>query len=596
MSTELAKKRVLDRVPLASLVGESVKLASKPGYSIGLCPFHSDKAPSFRVFPDHYYCFGCRKHGDAITWVREREGLGFIEAIRYLASKYGIEVPELDDPAQRQRQEEATRLYRVMASAQGFFTEMLRAPAGAKARDYLLGRGFTQESLTDFGFGYAPDTWDSLILALRREGFRERELETCSLALARHNGSGHFDFFRERATVPIHDPQGRVIAFAGRTLNDDTRKYMNSGDTPLFHKKSTVFGLHRAKAAMRESKYAVIVEGQMDVLMLWQHGLRMTVASMGTALTEHHLRQLSLHTKQVYLLFDGDSAGQKSMLEMADIACAVPQLEIKVAILPPPKDPDEFVRDHGVGALNELFAKSTDLTDFAIRATLQKSHGSSLPDILQKSFVPWLARVSDPVQRGWLNSRVSEHTGVPAAEIERLVRASRGTSSTQIPATAPPAAKVVPARELTPLQRELLGHLFFAPLAELDVPALISFVADQLELGEPWLTFANDLAQSHAQGNPPAEAPVGGLESVTIPEVEKLVDWYRANKAAFACQDRPKQISRIRVMADIKQKQTLMKTLKSHLSTVADEQEKRQILISITEVSRSIADLERQLR
>ena len=319
-SLDDVKQRILTRVPLADLVGETVQL-DRGTTPKGCCPFHAEKSGSFYVYPNRYYCYGCKAGGDAIEFVRKTQGLGFVEALRFLAGRYNIEATELDE-ADRQfgRQKEEASLFEMLAVAQDYFSELLWTPAGEETRAYLTGRGYSADSIKDYGFGLTPEESFGLVRFLRSKNFREADMIEASLATKSTRDNRTFDFFRSRITIPIRDGQGRIIAFGGRTTDNNPAKYLNSRDSVLFDKSNTLYGFDRARKVMRQRGRAILVEGYMDTLQLWQSGFPETVACLGTSFTEYHLKQLKHATSKVVLLLDGDEAGQRATLAAVNVA------------------------------------------------------------------------------------------------------------------------------------------------------------------------------------------------------------------------------------------------------------------------------------
>ncbi|MBM4253771.1 MAG: DNA primase, partial [Deltaproteobacteria bacterium] len=338
------KTRILTRVNLETVIGEKVRLENSGGRLKGLCPFHNEKSPSFVLYGDSFYCFGCKKSGDAITFVRETEGLGFVDALKHLAGKYGIEAPELEAALSRRggRRQEAS-LHAMMQAAQEFYVAERQSPAGQAASDYLLARGFSAANIDAYGFGMTPRESYGLVRHLRQKGFREEDMISCSLATASARDGRALDFLRGRVTIPIRDQHGRVIGFGGRTMDGAQPKYLNSRETALFDKSHTLFGFDAARTAMRSRGRAIVVEGYMDTLQLWQSGFPEAVACLGTAFTSAQLKLMKAATAAVVLLFDGDSAGQKATLSAVRVALSVPEIQVKAAVLPPGEDPDSFV-------------------------------------------------------------------------------------------------------------------------------------------------------------------------------------------------------------------------------------------------------------
>ncbi len=340
---------ILLRVDLVDLVGAYLKLTRAGRSYKGLCPFHNEKTPSFHVYPSDgakpgfFHCFGCKKGGDAITFLMERDGLSFQEALEQLAKRVGMEPPRSRSGVRQSRQSR----YEVLNQCQSHFRANLRNPSrGVIAREYLMKREIDTHLSDRFGLGYALDSWDSLAQSL---GSNPETLGIASqqgLIRQRDNGTGFRDFFRNRLIFPIHNAAGEIIAFAGRDLSGNSQaKYMNTPETDLFKKGRVLYGLHQARNPIRERKRAIVVEGYFDVLRMHACGFEETVAPMGTALTEDHLTVLERLCEELVLLFDGDKAGHaaamRSLQQTWDLGIVV-----RVAHLPAGQDPDEFLLSH----------------------------------------------------------------------------------------------------------------------------------------------------------------------------------------------------------------------------------------------------------
>lgn len=343
---------VLKHHDIVDVVSKYVHLTKQGRNLVGLCPFHSEKTPSFSVSPEKqmYYCFGCGSGGHVIRFLMNIEGLSFPEAVRRLAEEAGISRGRNDlffeeTPEQQERKvmigghELAVKIYHYV---------LRNTAEGQKALSYLRGRGFTDRLIEEFEIGYAPPTWDMLLRYLVKNGFDPPVMEKAGL-LSKRDGGGFFDRFRDRIMFPIHDVSGRPIAFSGRSLDGSGPKYLNSPETPLFQKSRTLFNLHRAKAAMRKTDTAVLFEGFADVIRAWQAGVKGGVAAMGTALTEHHARAINRMAKQVIVCYDGDDAGQTAVHKAIPLLAAGGG-EIRVALLPNELDPDEYIAEHGAEA------------------------------------------------------------------------------------------------------------------------------------------------------------------------------------------------------------------------------------------------------
>ncbi len=347
------------RVSLSALIGRSVRVQKAGREFKACCPFHNEKSPSFTINDEKgfYHCFGCGAHGDAIRWMTDHQGLPFLDAVKELAAQAGMEVPA-PDPRAARRAEEQKSLHDVMAAAQDFFVKSLAEDQGAQARAYLASRGFPAATVRDFGFGYAPDSRTALKEALSQ--FPEGMLIEAGLRIV-VEGRDPYDRFRGRLMLPICDPRGRVIAFGGRILDKtktDAPKYLNSPDTPLFDKGRTVYNLHRASPASRQSGRVVVVEGYMDVVALAAAGISEAVAPLGTALTEDQIERLWRMTETPVLCFDGDAAGQRAAARA--IVRALPLLRpghsLRIAVLPAGLDPDDLIKQRGTAAMEDVLA------------------------------------------------------------------------------------------------------------------------------------------------------------------------------------------------------------------------------------------------
>ncbi len=377
------------RIDMVELVGQWVRLKRAGQNYTGLCPFHSEKTPSFTVNPRRgiYHCFGCGAGGDAFSFLMRQDRLGFPEAVRLLADRAGVALPA-ERPAESDGKFEALR--RAMALAQAFYAERLAGPGGDKPRRYLADRGVDLEVARRFGLGYAPEGWSHLLAALTGQAVAEEVLVQVGLIAARQNAPGFYDRFRGRLTFPIRDPQGRVVAFGARALNPgDEPKYLNSPETALYSKGQTVYGLDLAREVIRTKNRAIVVEGYLDCLMAHQHGFPETVAALGTAFTSAQLGLLRRHADEVVALFDADAAGQKAstrleeMLgeggDLRDLAWSVSRtggaertgyFAIKVALLPPGHDPDSLLRQHGAAALEACLAAARPVQSVVLERAL----------------------------------------------------------------------------------------------------------------------------------------------------------------------------------------------------------------------------------
>ncbi len=438
---------IKQRVDITDLVGTRVAL-KKAGRTLkGLCPFHDEKTPSFVVYPDQgsYHCFGCGKSGDAFTWMQETEHLDFGEALRHLAQRAGVELPE------RRRDSQATehrqRLLAALTEAAAFYHRQLleaRTPEAQAARKYVESRGLTAATVERFGLGYAPDRWDTLLRHLRQ---RRHAVELAVEAgLLREGERGQYDLFRGRLLFPIRDASGAVIGFGGRMLGEGQPKYLNSPQTPLFDKSTVLYGLDQARQAIRRDDQAIIVEGYMDAVIAHQHGYTNVIAALGTALTEQQVRQLRRYSKNLVLALDADSAGQAATLRGLDVlhealvADAVPvpgargliryeqviQGEIRIAALPAGRDPDDVIRADP-RQWEALIERAKPVVEFAIDAAVAEADLSTAREksAVASRLFPLIRAVGDRIARAHYLGLLAERLGVDEQTVHAAMAASR---------------------------------------------------------------------------------------------------------------------------------------------------------------------------
>ena len=395
------------RNPIEEVVGQYVNLKRSGSNLFGLCPFHGEKTPSFSVAPDKgiYYCFGCHKGGGVINFEMEIEGLSYPDAVRALAQRVGMEVPDDEEYQSRYRKQE--RLWALSKEAARFFVAQLYAPAGAEGLRYAQSRGMSKGTLTRFGIGFAPDSWDSLCKAMRAKGYTDEELQGAGLVSVSQKNGSIYDRFRNRLMFPIIDVRGNVIGFGGRVMDNSTPKYLNSPETDIFNKRKNLFALNVAKKT--KLGYLILVEGYMDAIALHQYGFDCAVASLGTSLTEEHATLLSRYTEQVVLIYDGDEAGQNAtkraipMLEKAG-------LQVKVLQMRDAKDPDEFLKKFGADRFKLLLEESSNRVEYQLRA-IQKKYDLTVDEDRVKFIgeaAELVSSLGNAVQREIYGNRVAE--------------------------------------------------------------------------------------------------------------------------------------------------------------------------------------------
>lgn len=424
-------------VDIVELVGRFVRLKPAGANWKGLCPFHTEKTPSFMVNPKKgiFHCFGCGVGGDVFGFLMRQDRLSFPEAVRALAKSAGIPLPDDGTAAGGSARDE---LFGIMDTAAHFFAENLWGRAGAAAREYLAARGIDSEVARRFGLGYAPDAWDSLLGFMRARKVDPEALATVGLVVRRERTEGFYDRFRGRLIFPIRDLQGRVVAFGGRAFGDEQPKYLNSPETPLYTKGNFLYGADLARAAMRERNRALLVEGYVDCLMAHQHGFTETVAALGTAFTPAQLSILRRSCDEVVTFFDADAAGRKAaeraaeLLEVTAGAAAwsvnrtggfetgATPFRVKVALLPPGHDPDTFLREHGAEGLRDRLAGARSLLGYALDRAIADPDGATGPHARSNAFARvalMLSRVADADEAAALSREAAARLGVDPAQL-----------------------------------------------------------------------------------------------------------------------------------------------------------------------------------
>lgn len=407
------------RSDIEQVVGGYVNLRRRGRTLSGLCPFHSEKSPSFTVYPENqsFYCFGCGAGGDVITFIRKIENLDYIEAVRLLAQKAGIAVPENqeDDRTQRLRK----RVLEANREAARYFHRNLMSERGRECRAYLINRGLTRETIVHFGIGFASESWDELLHEMQGKGFTREELIEAHLVTPNQKG-GAYDSFRNRTIFPIIDLRGNVIAFGGRNLGEKGPKYLNSSDTPVFKKSRNLFALNFAKNSGRTN--IILCEGYMDVVSMHQGGFTNAVATLGTAMTEEQARLLAQYTKEVILSYDSDGPGQAATQRATGLLEAV-GIKIKVLAIPDAKDPDEYIKKFGAERFEMLLEGSSSATEYQIKKLhTQNDIATSEGKVaFLKQFAELLAGIPSPIEREVYLSKICRELEVDKAAVQAQV-------------------------------------------------------------------------------------------------------------------------------------------------------------------------------
>ncbi len=451
---------LLARIDIVDLVDSYVPLKKAGANYAACCPFHNEKTPSFTVSPtkQFYHCFGCGAHGTAIGFAMEYQGIGFVDAVRELASRVGMTVPE-SDGFSPEKHGQTRNLVEVMARAAAYYKEQLkRSP---RAIDYCKKRGLSGEIAARFGIGYAPDGWQNL-----KTVFPDYDAEALKLAgLVIDNESGRrYDRFRDRLMIPIVNPKGDIIAFGGRIIDQGEPKYLNSPETPLFEKGRELFGLPQARQALRETDTAIVTEGYLDVIALAQNGVGNAVATLGTATTPTHVQKLLRQVDRIVFCFDGDNAGRKAAwraLENALEALA-DNKQVGFVFLPQEHDPDSFIRAHGKAEFDRQVAQAMPLSDFLLRELAQRCDLTSSEGKARLVYEakPLLLKLPTPLLRLQLVKRLAEASGFAQAEVERLCELKSYT-----PLAPPKARRTAPS-----LTRNLLRIVLHKPALARELP------------------------------------------------------------------------------------------------------------------------------
>lgn len=413
------------RNPIEDVVGQYVALTRRGSNLFGLCPFHGEKTASFSVAPEKgiFYCFGCHKGGGVINFIMEIENLSYPDAVRFLAKRAGMEVPE--DNAENSQYKKKERLWALCKSAARFFNDQLKTTAAAEALAYAQKRGLSPSTITRFGLGFAPNAWTALMDAMVAKGYTKQELMEAGLVLQNRDKGTFYDRFRNRLMFPIIDVRGNVIGFGGRVMDDSTPKYLNSPETLIFNKRRNLFAMNIVKKS--KQGYIILTEGYMDAIALHQYGFDCAVASLGTSLTQEHADMLSKYTNEVVLTYDGDQAGQNATQR------AIPMLErtglrVKILRMQGAKDPDEFLKKYGADRFKLLLEGSENQAEYRLRSLQMRYDLTN--DEQKVEFAKESARLisgfSTPVEREIYATRAAEIAGltpeVMKLEVNRAYR------------------------------------------------------------------------------------------------------------------------------------------------------------------------------
>ncbi len=411
---------IKEAADIRQVIQEFVPLKKRGKNWVGLCPFHPDSSPSFTVNEEKqiYYCFGCGEGGNVFKFLMRLQGLSFVEAAKLLAQRYGIKIPKrpLSKAQEKKRQlrEELIEINKI--AAEYFYNNLRHSHSAIKAKEYLNKRGLDNITLESFLIGWAQDSWDALINNLSSKGFSLELIEKTGLIIKREGASGYYDRFRGRIIFPIHNHRGDIVAFGGRTIDlpnqKEQPKYINSPESPVYHKSHVLYGLFQNKSSIRQAGFGLVVEGYMDVVSLWQFGIKEVVGTLGTALTEDHARRMKNITKQWILLFDSDEAGLKAAQRALPI-CYKFDLRPKVLILPEGEDPDSFIRKKGKNRLLALIEKAPSGIDFLINVGLDL-YGADTEGKLKTAdtLISIISQIQDPIRKSLFIGETSQRLGI----------------------------------------------------------------------------------------------------------------------------------------------------------------------------------------
>lgn len=429
-------ENVRQHFDIVDVVSEYVTLKRTGRSFVGLCPFHSEKTPSFSVSQDKqvFHCFGCGAGGNVFSFYMRMENVSFVDAITHFANRAGIPIPEQEEEKESVEGLQRKKLFYANELAAKYYHHILMNSAvGEPAREYLKGRGVTHTTIEQFQLGYAPQAWDVLLRFLRKRGFTEEILEEAGLvSQSQANPGRYFDKFRNRVMFPIHDTQGRVVGFGGRVMDSSEPKYLNTPETNLFHKGRHLFNFHRARHSMRQCKQVILLEGYMDVIAAYQAGIPYVVAALGTALTPEQARLLNRNVDEIVMMYDGDRAGQKAALRSSEViqeAGGTP----RVVVLPAGLDPDEFIQKNGKEAFERIVRDgSLSVTSFKLQKLREESQLSTQEGRVQflTDATHIISEIKSPVEK---EAYLRQLAGEFHVSLESLIRETEIYTQTMKP-------------------------------------------------------------------------------------------------------------------------------------------------------------------
>jgi DNA primase len=461
--------RVKQQADIVRVVGEYVRLKKSGLNFTGLCPFHSEKTPSFSVSQakQFYYCFGCGAGGDVFKFVMEMDKITFPESVRAVAEKCGIAIPRARErtPEERQQNQQRTSLVELHREAAAFFVQQLNATQeGRAAKAYLLDRGLDSEAMARFGIGFAPSGGEALLRTFKQK-YPEKALEVSGLFSRDQNGR-LFDRFRRRVMFPIANDTGKIVAFGGRALGDDLPKYLNSPETPIYTKSNILYHLDRAKEALRQRDFAVLVEGYMDAIAVARAGVSNVVASCGTSLTEPQVKLLNRFTRRIIVNYDPDTAGQAATER--SLAILLEQgAEVRVLALPGSKDPDSFIRAEGAAAYTKLLNEAPPYVDYLISRARKMDMSTAEGKLRAVNFLmPYVQRIPDRILRSEWATRIAQQLRIEEPVLRESMRKAASERRSEVKARPELVGRVGKPAERRLVQMLIEAEEFRSQLAE----------------------------------------------------------------------------------------------------------------------------------
>lgn len=493
--------QIADRCDIAEIVSSYIPLKRAGRNYKALCPFHHEKTPSFIVNPEKgiFHCFGCGVGGNVFSFIMKYERLEFPEVVKMLARKAGIALPERTRGDSEKALSLTNGMYKIHEYATAYFQNILMSPQGKRAREYLAKRGIRGETISKFKLGFAPDAWDGLLIYLKRKTFSVKLIESSGLIIPRSDKSGYYDRFRNRLIFPIFNQRDKIIAFAGRVLDESLPKYMNSPETEIYNKSRTLFALNFAKRGINEKDAAAIVEGYMDVMIPYQSGMRNIVASCGTALTSEHIRVIKRHTHNVITVYDSDKAGQLATLRGLDLLLSK-DMHVGIVELPEGFDPDSFVRRYGIEAFQKLLQKPISLFEYKLSLLISR-HGTGNAESKTKiadEMLKTIANVNNAILKSEYVKRLAESLGLREDALRLEAKKFKSGYNDSYNVQAASLSKV----EITPLSaadKIIIGLM-------IDDNNLIAFVKERLDCNECCNKLSQSIVrsifESHQQNRP----------------------------------------------------------------------------------------------